>query len=197
MKTTLNKIREHNPCKESWEKLLNSLNKTKADDESIELKYILDLLGIEDAIWALRSIESDKDVRLFACDCAESGLHIFEERYPEDKRPRKSIETSRNYAIGKATIKELNAARVAARTAAWGAVFAAGAAARDAAWGAAWAARDAARDAAWGAVFAAGRAAWFAARDAAGRGAAWAARDAARDAEKQKQKELFIKYFCK
>jgi len=35
MKTTLNKIREHNPCRESWEMLLSSLNKTKADDEPI------------------------------------------------------------------------------------------------------------------------------------------------------------------
>jgi hypothetical protein len=169
MKTTLNKIRQHDPCKESWEKLLNSLNKTKADDEPIELGYILDLLGIKDAIWALRSIEADKEIRLFACDCAESVLHIFEEKYPEDKRPSKAIETSRNYAIGKATREELDAASYAARDAAWDA----------------W---DAARDAAWDAWDAA-----RAARDAAAR----AASDAAWAAEKQKQKELFIKYFCK
>ena len=142
MKTTLNKIREHEPCTESWEKLLNHLGKTKADDEPLELKTILDLLGIEDAIWALRSLDGkDKEMRLFACDCAESVLHLFEDKYPEDNRPKRAIEVSRLYANGEATIEELNDAWAAAR--------------------------DAARDA----------------RDA------WSA-------ERAKQTELFIKYFC-
>jgi hypothetical protein len=33
IKTTLNRIRAHSPCQEGWEKLLNHLGKTKADDE--------------------------------------------------------------------------------------------------------------------------------------------------------------------
>ena len=80
----------------------------------------------------------DRKLRLFACDCAEQVLPIFEKAYPDDKRPRASIETARKYANGKATQDELAAARAAA----WDA-------ARAAAWDAAWdAARDAAREAA-------------------------------------------------
>ncbi len=33
---------------------------------------------------------------LFAADCAEHILHIYEERYPGDDRPRKAIEAARN-----------------------------------------------------------------------------------------------------
>ena len=82
-------------------------------------------------------------LRLFACDCAEQALPIYEKDYPDDKRPRKAVETARLFAEGKATQKELAAAWYAARAAA-------GAAAWDAVWYAAWcAARYAARDAAW------------------------------------------------
>jgi len=56
--------------------------------------------------------------RLFACDCAERVLPIFEKEYPDDKRPREAIEVSRRYANGKATEKELAAAWAAARVAA-------------------------------------------------------------------------------
>ena len=99
---------------------------------------------------------SDKELRLFMCDVAESVLHIFEEERPQDLRPRQSIETARRYANGEATDEELADARAAAwaaaRVAAWADVWgaAAGAAAWDAARAHAWdAARDAARDAAW------------------------------------------------
>lgn len=78
---------------------------------------------------------NERTARLFAADCAEHVLHLFEDKYPEDKRPRQDIETARRCANGKATKEEL----AAARDAAW-------AAARDAARAAAWAAaRDAER----------------------------------------------------
>ena len=98
-------------------------------------------------------------LRLFACDCAEQALPTYEKDYPDDKRPRKAVETARLFAEGKATQEELAAARDAARYAAWAAAAAA--------------ARDAARDAAWAA---AGAAAGAAGGDAAG-DAAWAAEE--------------------
>ena len=66
------------------------------------------------------------NARLFACDCAEHVLHLYEKEYTGDDRPRLAIETARAYANGKATEDELSAARAAA----WDA---AGAAARSAA----------------------------------------------------------------
>ena len=123
-------------------------------------------------------VDVSRELRLFAADCAERVLPIFERERPGDLRPREAIETARRDVTGDATDEELDAAWDAA----WAAGAAAGAAARAAAWAAAgaaawdaagaavWAARDAAWDAAWAA-------AWAAARDAA-----WDAGDAARDA---------------
>jgi len=177
MKTTLNLIRLCQPCEESWKTLLTFLNKTEADHEELSIRTILDACGVSDAIWALRAVDGhDKEIRLFACDCAESVLHIFESEYPNDNRPKMVIETARRYANGQATKQELNVD---------------GSAAWNAAWNAAWsAAKDAASSAAWSAS----DAAWSAAGNAA-RVAAWGAVSAAdSDVELEKQKEFLLKY---
>lgn len=98
---------------------------------------------------------NERTARLFAADCAEHVLPIFEKAYPNDTRVRASLAVVRRFANREATAQELAAARTAA------------AAARDAAWFAAAAARAAAwaaaRTAAWAASGAAARAAaWFA-----------------------------------
>lgn len=155
--TTLNKIREHSPCREGWEKLLTSLGKTKADDEPLSFKTILDSNGLDDAIWALRSIDAP-EVRIFAVRCVRQIQHLL-----TDERSLAALDVAEAYTVGQATEEELSAAWEAAREAA-----------RDAAW-------DAAREAAWAAAWAAAREAWAAARDAA-----WAAaREAAWDAQKE------------
>ena len=59
-----------------------------------------------------------RTIRLFACDCAERALPLFEREYPNDDRPRKAIATARRYAEGKATNEDLDAARDAASAAA-------------------------------------------------------------------------------
>ncbi len=132
---------------------------------------------------------NERTARLFACDCAERVLPIFERQYPADGRPRMAVDTARRFAEGQATREELAAAGVAARDAAWDAVWAAaGAAPRDAARAAA---RDAARAAARVAAWAA---AWDAAR-AAAKVAAWAAAwDAAWDAERKWQAQRLVEY---
>jgi hypothetical protein len=160
MTTTLNKIKAHSPCENGWNNLLNHLGKTQADDEPLSIAAILQSNGIRDAVWALCAVEGkDKEIRLFVADCAESVLHIYEKKYPNDDRPRKAIQAARDYANGVIGKDELDAARDAAGDAARAAALAAaGAAARDAAWDAAWAAALAAEwDAAWAA---AGDAAW-------------------------------------
>jgi len=135
----------------------------------------------------------DRIARLFACDCAERSLGIYEKDYPDDKRPRHAIETARLFADGKASDSELAAARYAARDAArYAARYAAWAAAHAAAWAAAGdAAWAAAQAAAWEAARAA---AWEAARAAAGDAAWEAARDAAWDAEHRWQIKRLMWY---
>ena len=114
---------------------------------------------------------------LFAADCAERVLPIFEREYPRDTRPRAAIAAARQWARGEIG----DASRAAARDAAWDA---AGAAAGDAAGAAA---GDAAGAAAWDAAGAAARAA---AGDAAGD----AARAAAGAAERRWQTKRLLRY---
>ena len=148
----------------------------------------------------LKAVNIERELRLFACDCAEHVLHLYETRHPNDPRSREAIETARRFANGKARKQELRAAWDAARDAGaawrsglfWDAAQAAGAAARDAAWAAA---RAAAWNAAWDAAW---TAAWAAARDAAweARDAAYAAaRDAAREAEVAWQRQHWDEMF--
>ncbi|MBC7350451.1 MAG: hypothetical protein H5U05_10820 [Candidatus Aminicenantes bacterium] len=153
---------------------------------------------------------NERTARLFACDCAERVLPLYEARYDDD-RPRKAIETARRYAEGKADVEELAAARAAAweaalnasrdasRAAAWAAAWAAVWAAEEAVWAAA---RAAAEDAAWAAAWAASlnasraaalNASRYAARNAAEAAAGDAAWDAAWDAERNWQVERLRK----
>lgn len=83
-------------------------------------------------------------LRVFACDCAERVVPLFERHHPHDTRPREAIAVARRFAHGAASLAELDAAGDAARAAAGAA---ARAAAFDAAWDAAWAAWAAAWDA--------------------------------------------------
>lgn len=68
----------------------------------------------------LRKIETynPTTLRLFAADCAEHVLHIFESQYPNDDRPRKAIEAARRFASGGIGGDELEQARRAAANAA-------------------------------------------------------------------------------
>ena len=93
-------------------------------DNPFPLLEVLEHNGLDDALWALRCCEPtadrDKIARLFACDCTERTLPIFEKKYPKDKRPRQAIEVARKFANGEATQKELAAAGDAAWAAAGG-----------------------------------------------------------------------------
>jgi len=57
--TTLNRIRERNPCGDRWEKLLTHLGKTQPDDEPLTYLTILESNGFDDALWCCRA-EEDK-----------------------------------------------------------------------------------------------------------------------------------------
>jgi hypothetical protein len=116
-----------------------------------------------------KNLNKDDNVR-YAIFAAELVIHIFEEKYPNDDRPRKAIQAAKDYLETKSAIAgdalaagdAAGDAALAARDAAWAAGDAAGAAAL-----AAGDAALAARDAAWAAGDAAGAAAWAAAWDAA------------------------------
>ena len=167
--TTLNRIREHQPCTKGWQKLLAYLGKTKADDEPLPYAVILKSNGLDDALWCCRAEpQYAKEWRLYAVWCARQVQHLM-----TDPRSIAALGVAERFANGEATQAELADASAAAGTAARDAAEAAWVAAGVAAGAVA---RDAARDAAEAA-------AWAATWDAA-LAAAWAATwDAARDAQ--------------
>ena len=87
-------------------------------DKPFPLLEVLDNNGLHDALWALHycrpKTERNRIARLFACDCSERALPSFEKQYPEDKRPRLTIEVARRFTNGMATSAELAAAQEAA-----------------------------------------------------------------------------------
>ena len=189
--TTLRLLHNAHACTPRYKFLREALGPKYGDDKPINLLAILKTNGLDDALWALQATAQNCDMvaRLMAADFAARVLPIWKKMYPKDDRPAKAIKATRDFARGKITCEELDAAGAAA----WDA---AGAAAGDAAWDAAWAAagdaaRAAARAAAWAAAWAAARAA---AGDAAGDAAGAAAGAAARAAEKNRQKAIFVSY---
>ena len=213
---TLKQIRDNKnekPCEDSWTKLLKSYGKTKADDTVVTCEYLLDTLGVDDALWVISNCIGGKRVkkRHMLADIAGRVLHIWE-NWAKDNAPdhldapRKAVDAVRN---GKVNDKILKAAEYA-----WdsGAVYAGAlaAAARaadvdcvyaaDSAYAASYAA---ARAADVDCVYAAGAAYWAARRAALGaakaawaaRHAAWAASAAAADTEREEQKKIILTYF--
>ena len=139
--TTLRRIRCAQPCADGWQKLLDHLGKTSADDEHLDLLTVLDSNGLDDALWVLSyAMPDDRLARHFQAWCAEQVLPIFEAERPGDMRVRDQIAMLRNDG---AMAAAMDAARDAAMAAAWDAAWdAARAAASAAASAAAW---DAAR----------------------------------------------------
>jgi hypothetical protein len=166
-------IKSFNPCEEGLENFI----KHHKDFSGSPLELLeLENVPVSDKFWLLLRNEfiPENDLHELACKFAESVLHLFEEEYPDDKRPRKAIEAKKKFIKGEISEKEV----YAAGDAAW--------AARAAAWDDASAAGDAARAAAWNAAGDASAA------RAAVRAAAGAAAGAA---EEQKQLQIVKKYF--
>lgn len=114
MITTLNKIRAHDPCRKGWIKLLRSLNKSKPDDEPLNISRVLDSNGLADALWCLQAVEGyDREIRSYAVWCARRVQHLL-----TDPRSLAALEVAERYAHGRATAEEMRDARSAAREAA-------------------------------------------------------------------------------
>ena len=147
----------------------------------------------------IRKVETwnDKTLRLYAADCAERVLGLYEKQYPKDDRPRKAIQAARDFANGLIT---KDAAAKAATNAACAAACANGAyAAVNAAFNAAYYAAAASYAAASAAAYTTAAGASYAAYTAAAAAGYAAANgvDAAYAAEKTWQMERLKHYlFC-
>ena len=103
--TTFNKLHEFNACTSGYQKLARSLGGVNkyGKDTPISLDKIIESNGLQDTIWSLRATtESSEYLQIeFACRCAEHVLHFYEDKYPDDKRPRLAIEAARQCITNK------------------------------------------------------------------------------------------------
>ena len=98
--------------------LINILTEKLLKDKAVSsLKYVNEikvfkptplpiLLSLQSRIKATRDV---KEKLSLAIQCAEIVLHIFEERYPDDKRPREAIEAAKA-CLADPTKENINAA---------------------------------------------------------------------------------------
>ena len=126
-KVTIDQVLAWEPCENYDRSFIKQLFNGR---ESLNTQDILELaIPTEDKMWAFLRPEflSEKSMRLFAANCAEHVLNYFEDKYPEDTRPREAIQAARDFAEGKIGIEELEVAReaawAAARNSALAAVF--------------------------------------------------------------------------
>ena len=178
--TTLNLLKQHRACPDSYRKLVKSLGAEWPPDKPINLLRVLKSNGVQDMCWCFRATIEDSTIPLVLCaaDFAESVLKYFMASFPCNHRPAQAIATARNFILGK-----IVAAPAAAEAAAWAAAEAAArfpprissarVAAEAAARAAAWSASAAVDVAAGAAARVTASAVGCAARAAAG--AAWAA----------------------
>jgi len=127
--TTLNLLHKAHACAPRYKVLLTALGTNYPPDRPINLLTILNLNGLDDALWALCATAEncDKVARLMAADFAGQVLPIWQQ-YSDDKRPASAIKAARDFANGLITAAARDAAGAAARAAAGAA---AGGAARD------------------------------------------------------------------
>jgi len=85
-KTVISKL---NPCKDRFDNFVE-----KYPDFNGNLDSFLDLSNItySDKIWVGVRLLTRNEAVGFSILCADSVLCIFEERFPEDKRPRELLE---------------------------------------------------------------------------------------------------------
>jgi hypothetical protein len=109
---TIDEIMDLKPCNEYTRERVEELWDGR---ESLSLLEICDLpIPVDDIFWVvlLNSDLSDQVKHDLACDFAEHVLHIFESKYPDDKRPRECISIARD---PNSTPEQLCAAGAAAR----------------------------------------------------------------------------------
>ena len=75
-------------------------------------------ISLKDVIISLSKKQDQKTLVTWACDCAEHVLPYFQEKYPEDNRPKKAIEAGHAWVRGEIKVGEARKAAFATHTAA-------------------------------------------------------------------------------
>jgi hypothetical protein len=119
--TTTARIDACNPCPARRQRAADLLNITEPSDEPITYAQLLDVLGLDDALWCCRAEPDLLPIwRRYAVWCARQVAHLM-----TDQRSLDALDVAERYASGAATDEELAAAWAAARVAASAAALAA------------------------------------------------------------------------
>jgi len=84
MKTTLRQIRKHDPSQENWEKLLRHLNKTKPDDEPLDLLTVLESNGLGHTLWLVDRLYDQKLRMKLSALFVKEVHHLLSEKSVQD-----------------------------------------------------------------------------------------------------------------
>ena len=96
LKMRINKeiIEKLNPCRDRFNNYLQNY----ADfDGMLEDFILLDNITYGDKVWVFTRLATKKQNVKWALLCASKVLSIFEQQYPQDKRPRLALEAVENY----------------------------------------------------------------------------------------------------
>jgi hypothetical protein len=119
--TTTARIDACNPCQVRRQRAAELLNITEPSDEPITYAQLLDVLGLDDALWCCRAEPDLAPIwRRYAIWCARQVQHLT-----TDQRSLDALDVAERHANGAATDEELAAARDAALAAALDAAYAA------------------------------------------------------------------------
>ena len=117
-------LKSFNPCADGYDwYIANCRDKTEDTVEIINMLIAAEKLDW--AAWTMARALSDKNKIRYAIYAAEQILGIFEEKYPNDKRPRLAIDAAKEYLknpceLTKDAVKEAaNAAYAGANAAAY------------------------------------------------------------------------------
>ena len=82
------------PCGSRFD---NYLSHYKDFDGTLEEFLALDNITYSDKVWVFAKIADKSQLSRWSYFCAESVLHIFETKYPNDNRPRQALDATLKY----------------------------------------------------------------------------------------------------
>ncbi len=107
--TTLEAVRQY-VTNGDWQRLLHYKGETYPHDKPLHLSTIVEAIGLHHAcscFWKLPTIKQYKHLLWhFIADTLERAESVHKKKYPDDKRLRKGIQSTRDYADGKIVEKE-------------------------------------------------------------------------------------------
>lgn len=124
-------LKSKNACSDGYDRFVRLYGKS-AELSKVIKGHIKDST-LNYANWLITKVMTPEQCVRYAIFAAEQVLYIFENKYPNDNRPRKAIEAAKNYLCNKSYAADAADAAYAAYAADAADAYAADAA-RDAAW---------------------------------------------------------------